>query len=1072
MKRKIFSTLFALVLLAGFSLVTAVPAGAVGGGTPSVTLDIPANVYRPSEFVASSTTTNLEGGTEYTNARFNITLSGPAAFPDGTVREDIFTITEVNGSPDTQGINDTFVLVDGDFVGYWGPVGGFPLAAPYEATSAFTILMTDITTAPVGAYEVIVELVDLTPDPDVILASAMDGFSLSADTLYVGAGQQFTTIQHAIDGANSGDTINVAAGTYNEVVLVNKPLQLLGAQAGVDARTRAGPESVIDPNDPGGGQAKSWVVRVRSSDVTVDGFTVQNPTLEYGSAGLFYVEPPSGILYENLVFTNNILQNPGIKTSPSTDWGKFGYDIGNCDNVLIEYNYIRDILCDTATPWNGTAAIWPWGTTGLKIRYNKIEHVTTFGVGLSDSNSNVLILENEVSLGDPGEGAVPSVSTAGIRVGPSQNDDVHIEGNSIYNCPGTVAQPGAGIRIQTYPYLEFGTGIERGSFTYAIDNVVTGCPIGVRTTADAAGSQIEIEGNTFEDNEVQVSDGAESLIIEDVLTSNTFDRAVVVDHSGSSLLPTIWSKIQDGIDAASPSDTINVVAGTYTEEINIGVPNLTLQSASKWGAIIKPDTTPANHGAAVYISVDGVTVDGFEIDGTTFCNNGIYGWETSGLTIKNNKIHGAVNAWDGCGILLISWGNASTVENNLIQDNEVYDTGRMGIMVMDHDGTNYTVTSGNTITGNIVYDVWKKATVWNDGGGGIQINVAKGCSITNNEVYNVQNSQRGVYIFGSAEGNTITGNTLRDNPIGIQVWISGEGGTTIDWGADTPASPTIHFNNIYGNSDHGAKSTNIEGTPMIIDAANNWWGDRTGPKQADSNPGGKGDEISANVYYEPWLTKVSEDVIAEGVGYYGYAMVHLNTGWNILSTPFALDSDSDTWGKFAALNELSDKLYTGGQAIYANAYYYDSASQDWGQVTSSYQLKPGDAIYVKMAEPDIAALLASPALSTPQKTLRRGWNLVGLSWQPTETTGPMAKSSDYLKTVETVGTLPGYTLVVSPFQNQESWTYLAGDAIGDEWRDEQPNPGWMVPTKGYWVVMENGPDVLYGTWMTPMGLPR
>ena len=160
------------------------------------------------------------------------------------------------------------------------------------------------------------------------------------------------SIQDAIDGAGSGDTINVAAGTYNEVVLVNKPLQLLGAQAGVDARTRTGPESVIDPNDPGGGQAKSWVVRVRSSDVTVDGFTVQNPTLEYGSAGLFYVEPPSGILYENLVFTNNILQNPGIKTSPSTDWGKFGYDIGNCDNVLIEYNYIRDILCDTATVVN------------------------------------------------------------------------------------------------------------------------------------------------------------------------------------------------------------------------------------------------------------------------------------------------------------------------------------------------------------------------------------------------------------------------------------------------------------------------------------------------------------------------------------------------------------------------------------------------------------------------------------------------------------------------------------------------------------------------------------------------
>jgi hypothetical protein len=83
----------------------------------------------------------------------------------------------------------------------------------------------------------------------------------------------------------------------------------------------------------------------------------------------------------------------------------------------------------------------------------------------------------------------------------------------------------------------------------------------------------------------------------------------------------------------------------------------------------------------------------------------------------------------------------------------------------------------------------------------------------------------------------------------------------------------------------------------------------------------------------------------------------------------------------------------------------------------------------------------------------------------------VAKTSDYLKTVETVGTLPGYTLVVSPSQNQESWTYVAGGVIGDDWQDGQSNPGWMTSTKGYWVVMENGPDVLYGTWMTPMGLP-
>ena len=313
--------------------------------------------------------------------------------------------------------------------------------------------------------------------------------------------------------------------------------------------------------------------------------------------------------------------------------------------------------------------------------------------------------------------------------------------------------------------------------------------------------------------------------------------------------------IQAAINAAISGDTIIVAAGTYAENLTIGKANLTLQSETSLGAIIMPTTTASGWpSAAILITADGVTVDGFEIDGGMVAKNGIFGWDTSGLTIKNNEIHGAVNAWDGCGILLMSWGNSGTVYNNLIQDNEVYDTGRMGIMVMDY-GTTYSVTSGNTITGNTVHDVWTKT--WDDHGGGIQINVGKNCTITNNEVYDVQNGQRGIYMFGSASGNTIIGNTLRDNEIGIQLWISGEGGTSIDWGGDTPASPQVHFNEIYGNSDFGAISTNIAGTPMVMDATNNWWGHPGGPLRLNPDDEWAGpktaDRVSRNVDYHPWL---------------------------------------------------------------------------------------------------------------------------------------------------------------------------------------------------------------------------
>jgi len=87
----------------------------------------------------------------------------------------------------------------------------------------------------------------------------------SPSTITVGSGE---SIQSAIDVASPGDTILVSAGFYNESLVVNKPVLLIGA--GMDT-------TIID------GQNGQYVINVvaNTNNVVIEGFTIQsalNPT--------------------------------------------------------------------------------------------------------------------------------------------------------------------------------------------------------------------------------------------------------------------------------------------------------------------------------------------------------------------------------------------------------------------------------------------------------------------------------------------------------------------------------------------------------------------------------------------------------------------------------------------------------------------------------------------------------------------------------------------------------------------------------------------------------------------------
>ena len=94
--------------------------------------------------------------------------------------------------------------------------------------------------------------------------------------LLVGAGG-FATIQAAIDAASDGDTIMVAAGTYDEDLNINKAVTILGTHAGDAVAGR-------NPADPLGGETTIiGHAHITASDaVTIDGVRFLNDATTTG----------------------------------------------------------------------------------------------------------------------------------------------------------------------------------------------------------------------------------------------------------------------------------------------------------------------------------------------------------------------------------------------------------------------------------------------------------------------------------------------------------------------------------------------------------------------------------------------------------------------------------------------------------------------------------------------------------------------------------------------------------------------------------------------------------------------
>ena len=478
----------------------------------------------------------------------------------------------------------------------------------------------------------------------------------------------YDTIQEAIDAASNGDTILVAAGLYEVNVEIDKSLTLKGAQAGVDARNRNGPETIIEPDEGTG-------IRIITDEdqwVVVDGLTVRNA--EHGIA------TPEPTMADDITVRNVRVLNPT----------EFGISPTFTVTTTVEYCYvegaIQAINAGALVPFDPTVATFrnneivnsQFGFTGyLKdslIEGNLVRDFATEGVGISGQFVNTEIKNNTVTGYVDGAGM-----TFEEHYGRDLSANVNVEGNTF---------TGNDLGIYVFDTQTTLTGI-----TANFNNIAGNSRYGVW---NQGGETLDATKNWW--GSAGGPGGAGHGGGDDISTKVLYSPWLGAELGTE---PMTWrldttSSIQDTIDAADTGDTIIVNAGEYREELNIDK-SLTLQSANG------VEVTTITGSVSIELDAEMVFLGGDNVGFTVDADDGDFAlWLSidngSEVSISHNVLAGAVDGITTRSGLLDS--SAVTIEDNQIHENDY------GIYLESVAGGSTVLINSNRLSGNDDYGLY------------------------------------------------------------------------------------------------------------------------------------------------------------------------------------------------------------------------------------------------------------------------------------------------------------------------------------------------------------------------------
>jgi parallel beta-helix repeat protein len=658
--------------------------------------------------------------------------------------------------------------------------------------------------------------------------------------------------------------------------------------------------------------------------VTIENNTIQDMSLGYGGTqsggrGIAIYNSPTGgptgfdATTGNYSIMDNIIKDcdfAGITIDVNTVDGTGWVDL---TGSKIDGNTIRDNWSDLGTGWGGAYT----GLTG------------GFGIRGWELIQGLEIINNTIYNSFSSDHSFPGCG--GIRISGSL--DLVIGNNIIYGNERGVYLGGAAY-VTTSPDITYNSIYSNYHGVYiagnATDVAVSSNKIYSNTTTgmtNTAAAIVNAENNWWGDATGPYNMPNNTCGLGNAVSANVdFMPWWNTETGGSGSVAiynatkgTYYCKIQDAINDAAAGNTINVPAGTYTEQLLIQK-DLILNGAGSGTTTVKAPTSglltaplygpgydettglgyilaayPAAYGNSdptISVKITGFTFDDNAQAGPGSRNTGIIFRKVANATIADAGLFNCtVNTFsdsETSGIWVMD-GSKLTLNGNTFNDYIEY-----GVYVLgkyDGDNTDPWVTTSHTGFGNIgsgaasiVYrNTTQAGTIHENtiaaGMDGIEIMTSSNQTVDGNTISNC--TSNGI-ILVDANSNTFTANIISnihsaDNSTpGACGWAIGLDGTsasnTIGTGLladanDVSASDagiifygagtgnTAIGNLIHGNSPHGLN--NIGGA--TVTATGNWWGSAKGPTSATLNPCGNGDALTdgAGVTFDPWKDDAS-----------------------------------------------------------------------------------------------------------------------------------------------------------------------------------------------------------------------